>query len=202
MSTRPASEVPSWRDELPHLSGRAVALREIGPGDAAAVLDLLSVTDASHFGIEAPITDTAVRAFIDRSKKERQAGLALTYVVLAAAKQQPIGLFHVRQLDPAFEGAEWEFMLAPSARGTGAFVEAARLVGSFAFGTLGTHRIETRVALLNGRANGALRKIGAVQEGVLRRAIRRGDEYVDQVLWSVLKDDWGELQPSALRRVH
>ena len=54
----------------------------------------------------------------------------------------------------------------------------------------------------NGRANGALRKLGAVQEGVLRRSVRRGDEYVDQVLWSLLKEDWGEHWVSTAPRVH
>ena len=84
-----------------------------------------------------------------------------------------VGLIQVRQLDPSFEAAEWECTLAPSVRGTGVFLEAARLVGSFAFGTVGARRLEARVLLQNGRANGALRKLGAVQEGVLRRSVRR-----------------------------
>ena len=92
-------------------------------------------------------------------------------------------------------------MLTPSWRGTGVFLEAARLTGSFAFAVVGTHRLESRVLLQNGRANGALRKLGAVQEGVLRRSVRRGAEYFDQVLWSVLKEDWGEhwVSSSSLR---
>ena len=108
----------------------------------------------------------------------------------------------MRQLDPSFEAAEWECTIAPSSRGSGMFLEAARLVGSFAFGTLGTHRLEARVLLQNGRANGALRKLGAVQEGVLRRSVRRGGEYCDQVLWSLLKEDWGEHWVSTAPRVH
>jgi RimJ/RimL family protein N-acetyltransferase len=44
--------------------------------------------------------------------------------------------------------------------------------------------------LQNGRGNGALRKIGAVQEGVLRRSFRRNDEYLDQALWSIFDEDW------------
>ena len=45
--------------------------------------------------------------------------------------------------------------------------------------------------LQNGRANGALRKLGAVQEGVLRRSVRRDGEYFDQVLWSMLERGLG-----------
>ena len=58
---------------------------------------------------------------------------------------------------------------------------------------MGAHRLEARAALQNGRANGALRKLGAVQEGILRRSVRRGEDYVDQVLWSLLKEDWANL---------
>jgi ribosomal-protein-serine acetyltransferase len=46
----------------------------------------------------------------------------------------------------------------------------------------------------NGRGNGALRKIGAVQEGVLRRSFLRDGQYHDQVLWSILAEEW-RLQP-------
>jgi ribosomal-protein-alanine N-acetyltransferase len=82
------------------------------------------------------------------------------------------------------------------------FLEAARLVGSFAFGSVGAHRLEARVLLRNGRANGALRKLGAVQEGILRRSLRLGGEYLDQVLWSMLKEDWGDHWVSTSPRVH
>jgi RimJ/RimL family protein N-acetyltransferase len=42
----------------------------------------------------------------------------------------------------------------------------------------------------NGRGNGALRKVGAVQEGVLRRSFLRNGQYHDQVLYSILAEDW------------
>jgi len=109
---------------------------------------------------------------------------------------------HVRQLDAAFEAAEWECTLMPAVRGTGIFIDVARLVGSFAFGSVGVRRLEARTLLENGRANGALRKLGAVQEGILRRSVRRGTEYLDQVLWSLLKEDWGEHWVSTAPRVH
>lgn len=59
-----------------------------------------------------------------------------------------------------------------------------------AFDVIGIHRLEARACVTNARANGALRKIGAVQEGVLRRSFLRDGEYLDQVLWTVLEEDW------------
>ena len=70
------------------------------------------------------------------------------------------------------------------------FVEGARLVLDFAFDVIGARRLEARAAVANGRGNGALRKLGAVQEGVLRRSFLRHGQYHDQVLWGMLVEDW------------
>jgi len=194
--------VPTWRNALPMLCGRIVTLREPVPADLPSLLNLLSLGDAQRFGIDEPISDVAVHEFIERASRDRANGLAAAWAITLNATHEIVGVVQIRQLDPAFEAAEWECTLLPSARGTGAFLEAARLAGSFAFGTLNSHRLEARVLLQSGRGNGALRKLGAVQEGVLRRSVRYAGEYFDQVLWSMLKEDWGEHWVSIAPRVH
>ncbi len=77
----------------------------------------------------------------------------------------------------------------------------------FVFDTLGVHRLEARAAVRNGRGTGALRKTGAVQEGLLRKSFLRNGEYLDQVLYAILSDDWRTaredgLNPRASLRVH
>jgi RimJ/RimL family protein N-acetyltransferase len=190
-----------WRRKLPTLAGRLVTLRELTPHDLGPLIDLFSIAD-SPFSFDEPVSDVDVRAFIDRTIRDRSAGLSFTYAVVQNGTRTVVGLAQLRQLEPSFETAECEGTLAPSVRGTGVFLEAARLVGSFVFGTVGARRVEVRVLLHNGRANGALRKLGAVQEGVLRRSVRRRGEYLDQALWSLLKDDWGEHWVSTAPRVH
>jgi RimJ/RimL family protein N-acetyltransferase len=203
MTADPANiTVSDWRTDLPTLTAGVVTLREPAPQDLRALVDLLSTSDASRFGLDDAVTELAVQRLIDRAQRDRASGLAFSYVVLIGNTRGIVGLVQVRQLDPAFENGEWEYTLAPSWRGTGVFLETARLVGSFAFGSVGAHRLEARVLLQNGRANGALRKLGAVQEGVLRRSVRRDGEYLDQVLWSVLKEDWGDHWVSTAPRVH
>ena len=196
------SALSNWRQQLPMLTARLVTLREPIAADLRPLIDLLSTADASAFGMDEPVPDTAVQQLIDRASRDRAAGTAFTYVITIASTRAVVGLIQARQIDLSWESAEWECTLAPSWRGTGVFIETARLVGSLAFGTLGVHRLEARVTLQNGRANGALRKLGAVQEGVLRESVRRGGGYQDQVLWSILKEDWGELWVSTAPRVH
>jgi len=192
----------AWRSQLPPLNGRRVALREPATPDAGAVVGLLSLGDATRFGLDEPVSEVGVHELIERFTRERASGLAFTYLIVLSASRSIVGLMQVRQLDPAFETAEWECTVDPSSRGTGVFLEAARLVGSFVFSSIGTHRLEARVLLQNGRAHGALRKLGAVQEGVLRRSMRRDGEYFDQVLWSLLKEEWGDHWVSTEPRVH
>ena len=195
-------DVSTWRNELPSLNGRIVMLREPVTQDLGPLVDLLSLGDATRFGLDEPVSEVGVQELTERFARERASGLAFTYVITLATARTIVGLVQVRQLDPSFEAAEWECTIAPSSRGSGIFLEAARLVGSFAFGAIGTHRLEARVLLQNGRGNGALRKLGAVQEGILRRSVRRAGEYSDQVLWSLLKEDWGDHWVSTAPRVH
>ncbi len=203
MSHQRLQDSPSdWKRELPVLSGPSVTLREPDRRDLAALTDLLSTADATRFALEEDDVEVAALALVERARQDREKGTGFVYVAVASHTRQVVGAFQVRALDPAFETAEWEGTLLPSVRGTSVFMEAVRLVGSFAFGTVGANRLEARVLLQNGRANGALRKLGAVQEGVLRRAVRRNDSYFDQVLWSVLRDDWTDHWLSSIVRVH
>jgi RimJ/RimL family protein N-acetyltransferase len=191
-----------WTRELPVLTGPTVALREPVDHDLPALIDLLSTADATRFAIDEDDAEIAALRLLTRAREDRAKGAGFVYVVVPGDTGQVVGAFQVRALDPVFETAEWEATLLPSVRGTAIFIEAARLIGSFAFGTLGTNRLEARVLLQHGRANGALRKLGAVQEGVLRRAVRKNQAYFDQVLWSVLKDDWADHWRSTVARVH
>ena len=70
------------------------------------------------------------------------------------------------------------------------FQDGAELMINFAFETVGVHRLEARAAVKNRRGNGALRKVGAVQEGLLRKSFLKNGEYLDQALWTILNGEW------------
>src|SRR4029079_14581159 len=95
-----------------------------------------------------------------------------------------------RETEPNFEVAEWGFALGSPFWGTGIFMDSARLILQFVFQMLHVHRLEARAVVRNGRGGRALQKIGAVQEGVLRKSFKSNGEYLDQVLYAIVKDDW------------
>lgn len=113
-----------------------------------------------------------------------------------------IGLFQLRSLESGFGACEWGFALGSQYWGTGLFAEGARLILSFGVDVIKLKRFEARAAVANGRGNGALRKIGAVQEAILRRSFFRHGEYHDQVLWSILGEDWRMQRAATQAPVH
>ena len=86
--------------------------------------------------------------------------------------------------------------------GSGLFAEGAPLVVDFAFSQIGTHRLEARAAVKNGRGNGALAKLGAAREAILRRSFLKDGEYLDQNLWTIVEEDWLQAKAVWGSKVH
>jgi ribosomal-protein-alanine N-acetyltransferase len=185
-----APHTPGWRHRLPTLVGRSVRLRELRKSDAPALFAHLSTEDVARF-ISPPPNDIATfERFVAWTVRQREAATYVCFAVTLRDDDRPIGLFQIRDLADGFSTAEWGFALASSYWGTGVFVESAELVLAFAFETLGVHRLEARASVQNGRGNGALRKLHAVEEGHLRGAFLRNGRYHDQRLWTILSEDW------------
>src|SRR5438552_15173009 len=183
-----------WRTALPELEGRRITLREPRASDAASLFSLLSTEDVSRFISPPPPTVEGFERYVAWSQRQRAAGQYVCFAIVSRGAEAPIGLIHVRALGPGFGTADWGFAIASEFWGAGIFTEAAELVLDFAFDVLRTHRLEARAALCNGRGNGAMKKLGAEREGILRHAFFRNGDYLDQVLWSILQEDWKKRQ--------
>src|SRR5204862_3521474 len=138
--------------------------------DAPALLALLTSDEVTRFISPPPTTLEGFERFIAWTVRERQAGRYVCFAVVPDGYETAVGLFQVRQLDPSFGTAEWGFAIGSEFWGSGLFTKGAALVVSFAFDVIGVHRLEARAAVQNGRGNGALRKMGAVQEGILTQS--------------------------------
>jgi len=189
---QPTGEVTStdWRSRLPVLSGSQVTLRELRTSDASSLLALLTTEEVTRFISPPPSTVEGFERFIAWTHRQRTAGTYACFAVTVQGYDTAIGIFQIRETEPGFGTAEWGFAIGSPFWGTGIFKQGAELVIEFAFETLGVHRLEARSAVRNGRGNGALRKVGAVQEGVLRKSFMRNGEYLDQALYAIVEDDW------------
>jgi RimJ/RimL family protein N-acetyltransferase len=211
VSLVPAVEAPAalaphaaagWRQTVPVLAGGGVTLREVDLADAPSLFSLLTAEEVARFISPPPPTIEGFERFVRWAHQERAAGRYICFAVVPEGAPSAVGIFQLRAMDPGFTTAEWGFALGSGFWGTGVFVAGATVLLDFAADVIGVHRFEARAAVVNGRGNGALRKIGAVCEGVLRRAFERNGRHHDQMLWSILAEEWRWQRGSGEVRIH
>jgi ribosomal-protein-alanine N-acetyltransferase len=179
-----------WQQGLPTLRAGQVVLRELRASDAASLFALLTTEEVSRFISPPPTTVEGFEKFIAWTLRQRAAGTYACFAVTIAGFDTAVGIFQVRGTEPGLDTAEWGFAIGSQFWGTGVFQDGAALVLDFAFDTMGVHRLEARAAVKNGRGNGALQKLGAVQECLLRKSFAKNGEHLDQVLYGMLDTDW------------
>jgi len=185
-----ATTTSDWQQGLPTLRGRQVVLRELRASDAASLFALLTTEEVSRFIAPPPTTVEGFEKFIAWTMRQRLAGTYACFAVTLRGFDTAIGVFQIRDTGLSFDVAEWGFAIGSAFWGTGVFLEGAELALKFAFDTIGIRRLEARAAVLNGRGNGALQKLGAIQECVLRKSFLKDGQYLDQVLYAIIDVDW------------
>ena len=179
-----------WKAGLPVLTEGQVVLRDLRASDAASLFALLTTEEVARFISPPPTSVEGFERFIAWTHRERAAGKYACFAVTVKGYDTAIGIFQVRDLASGFDTAEWGFAIGSEFWGTGIFEAGANLVLEFAFDTIGVRRLEARAAVKNGRGLGALAKVGAVQEGVLRQSFSKDGRFLDQVLLAILDKDW------------
>ena len=82
-------------------------------------------------------------------------------------------------------------------RGKGIGTWATEVTRDFAFEKLHLHRLELDVYSFNPSAEKVYLKAGFKIEGVLRDAVRNGEEYADDILMSMLEEEWKAIKEKA-----
>jgi RimJ/RimL family protein N-acetyltransferase len=77
-----------------------------------------------------------------------------------------------------------------SAWGRGVAREAERQACIEAFESYGAHRIHAEIPATNEAAQKVVTFLGFQREGVMRKAIRRGNEVIDNQVWGLLPEDF------------
>src|SRR5215831_6712161 len=176
------NEVTDWTSGLPVLHGRNVMVRELVKSDALTLLSMLSTAEVAKFISPPPTTPQGFEKFIQWAIRERQLGNQITFGMVPEGYEHAVGLVQVRALTPGFQVAEWGFALGSPFWGSGMFLASAKMTLDFAFEHTEVNRLEARSVVQNRRGNGALRKLGAAQEGVLRGSLLKDGQYLDQLM--------------------
>jgi ribosomal-protein-serine acetyltransferase len=98
-----------------------------------------------------------------------------------------ISVWHTSRREQAGEIGYW---VRTSATSDGVATEAGARMVQTAFEELDLHRVTLRIAVGNRASERVAEKLGFVREGVLRREVLIGGEWVDHSLWALLDEEY------------
>ncbi len=117
------------------------------------------------------------------------------YFLILSPDNRIIGETVINEIDNQTKSANFRICIFQSSeQGKGIGTWAVETTRDFAFGTLKLHRLSLDVFSFNTRAEKCYLKAGFKREGVLRDAILNGNEYADDILMSILENEWSELK--------
>ena len=172
----------------PVLEGKRVTLRPITAADAEAVFASLSDAEGRWLtGTQQDFTLAQVRAFCARVEG---ADDRLDYAVTLPNDPRYRGEVVLNEIDAANKSAHFRIALSGPERGKGYGSEATELLLEHAFNVLGLHRVSLEVFAFNPRAQHVYKKLGFVQEGVLRDVLFWNGKYHSAIKLSLLGPDY------------
>jgi RimJ/RimL family protein N-acetyltransferase len=166
-----------------------VALRDFQPEDSRAVHRWFNderVT-ADLVGRRESFTENDARGWVERAmdtSRDRK------WAITIDDSDNAVGFVALFGLDRDL-GPELAVLIGdPAAWGRGVAREAERQACIHAFDRLGAHRIHAEIPATNVAAQKVVTALGFQREGVMRAAIRRGDEAIDNQVWGLLPGDF------------
>lgn len=137
-----------------------------------------------------------LREYVEAALADQAKGVALPFCTVERASNEIVGLTRFGNISPENKRVEigWTFV-TPSRQRTVINTEAKYLMFRHAFGTWGCNRVELKTSALNTKSRQAMLRVGAKEEGTLRRHMINSDGTVrDTVYYSVIAEEWPEVK--------
>lgn len=174
------------------LAGRRVRLVPLDLAHAAPLADVGLDPDLWRL-TSSDVRDRAgMRRWVEAALRDAAAGTALPFATTLAADGAVVGSTRLANYAPAHRRIEigWTWV-APAWQRSAVNTEAKLLMLAHAFETLGCIRVELKTDVLNVRSRAAIARLGATEEGVLRRhMVTERGRVRDTVYFSVLDGEW------------
>ncbi|WP_316836096.1 GNAT family protein [Pedobacter nutrimenti] len=128
-----------------------------------------------------------LKEYIEASKvliqQQKEMSFAILFEQVVVGR---IGLHHLNRLNKSGAIGYW---LVKEAEGKGIITKSCKAVINYGFNELGLHRIEIKAAVHNLRSQAVPEKLNFKKEGILRQAELVNNEFLDLVLYSLLRHE-------------
>lgn len=141
----------------------------------------------------------AMHSFVEDALVAQDRGTALPFAIVLQDTGEAIGSTRFGNIAPEHRRVEigWTW-ITPSQQRTPANTEAKYLMLTHAFEELDCVRVELKTDTRNQRSIDAIRRIGATEEGTLRKHMQTHQGPRDTVYFSILDEEWPTVK-SALK---
>ena len=141
--------------------------------------------------------------YIDNALRRSASGHEMAFVVWHQAEARYVGMTRYLNIEEAHRkleiGSTW---YEPSVWAGAVNPECKLLLMRHAFETLRFNRVEYKTDLRNARSRAAILKLGAQQEGILRKHMIMADGHVrDSVTFSVIDEEWPAVKAGLEKRL-
>jgi N-acetyltransferase len=140
---------------------------------------------------------------IDKAFTEQERGESIVFATVERASGRVVGSTRFMNIDRANRrveiGSTW---IAPAWQRTAINTEAKYLMLRHGFEVWGCVRVELKTDALNQKSRNAILRIGAREEGTLRRHVVTWTGRIrDSVYFSILNDEWPEVKTKLEARI-
>jgi len=141
-------------------------------------------------------TPEEMRGYMDSALGLQREGATLPFVTIERSSGRVVGSTRFGNYDPANRRIEigWTWIARPWQR-TAINTEAKYLMLSHAFEKLRCVRVELKTDVLNTPSRKAMLRIGAKEEGILRKhTLMWTGRYRDSIYYSILDEEWPDVK--------
>lgn len=179
-------------DRMPRLEGRFVVLEPLDEGHIPGLVEAGRDPALWRWTTQQADSPEAMALYVAAALLEREEGRSIPFAQVEKGTGRVVGSTRLGNLSPEHRRVEigWTWLGRPWQR-TALNTEAKRLLLAHAFEVLDCIRVELKTDALNEVSRAAILRLGAVEEGTLRRHMVTGTGRVrDTVYFSILREEW------------
>jgi RimJ/RimL family protein N-acetyltransferase len=185
-------KIPKVKISELRLIGERIILRPLKISDAKDIFSNIQDRKIAENTLRIPWPYRLKDAinFIKNSQKSLKKRKGFIFGIELKEKKEVIGVISLENVDFEHRHAEVGYWLGKKYRGKGIMTEAGKLVLNFAFEKLKLHRVYGGVFSDNIASQKVLKKLGFKKEGVRRHWRLKFGRWKDDVLYSILENEY------------
>ena len=174
---------------IPTLKTTRLIIRPLNEKDIDFLFQHYNKKEISRYTLISFNTIGEVKAFLDQYTKKRNMRKFKEGIELRSTHQL-IGTVTFLNWSRNDRCAEIGYDLSKEYWGKGYMTEALKVFIRFGFDTMNLNRIEATTNVRNVRSRKVLTRLGFIQEGILRQKYYFRGEFSDEIIFSLLREEW------------